>query len=1572
MDVSAEQRLVEQVLDDVERRESTRLVWGLVDGYLTHDELFALISPLLDRAMADHLNLSFLSEEQVIAALLTDGLLHQVLGAVAYRSRMAEGIRLISKLRQLFPKHDAGSKWLTAPTLVADFRFLWRRRRYPARNIPPSLALETIRAEFADIAGLTEMIGGRLRSMDKDYRLSAFQINATMRILDGLSRRITQGTLVSAGTGSGKTLAFYLPALSWTARNLAQGDKSRVQVMALYPRNELLKDQFSEVFKQARSYDGLLSSANSRPIRMAALYGDVPSRAADVEEKVDGKPRWEQVSGGHRCPFLRCAVAACDGAMVWLEADRRVERERLVCAACGNATSEDELMLTRARMLRESPDVLFVTSEMINQRLSDSNYRRLFGLVAPSPKPPDIVLLDEVHLYGSTFGAHIAYLIRRWRAHAKSNTSFVGLSATLRDGAQFFATLVGLAEDQVREVAPLEVDLIPEGAEYGLVLRGDPVSRRALLSTTIQTIMLSARLLDPRSKALARRLFGWRSFVFSDQLDSVTRLFKKSRDAEGRWPDSGRPNMQFAPNGGLARLRSNRGNAARYAGGQDWDFIESVIGHGLSNRLSIARTTSSDRGVDPDSEVIVATAALEVGYDDPAVGIVIQHKAPRDIAAFLQRKGRAGRTRGMRPWTIVVLSDYGRDRICYQAYDQLFDPELPPRNLPIRNRYVQRIQATYVLLEYLSQKLPQGSPAGSVWMDLTAPRPNSVPADEEALEAIWASNAGQLPLRPAERQALHVLAARGQPNTRQIVNWMYAREKRELLARLLRDIGEDPLKLEDLGSAIRLATGLSEEDLRAVLWDYPRPIALSVLPTTYRRLATGWRSAAGRGKDVFGSGPLPDFVPSKLFDDLHLPEVEIVLPGATGGGSRATTRHYLPVLQALGEFAPGKVSWRYDEPLWIAPPALDPAASSIDLDVSQFYEFDDCQPFPIRDGDELSYIEALRPRVAKLQTLPTNVIQDTSNARLDWRTKIVARTKGVEASPPRHMPTASLVKKLHYHGHSEHAPVLVRRFAVGSDASIRRPGASASQDVRFVFAKASRRCGIGFEFEADGIAFEISLPPSLSSEISKYPKANRGLRSLRFADEVRNGSAVSTVVANPFQREWLGAVFLAAVTLEAISGGCTLERAADSVAVGKSRILAVDVLDTIFQSPVEDDSDHHDGDHAPEDRLRQDLVRSLNDPIVLAHLRSAATRLWEPIDDNWEEWLRQVAMTTIGGAILTACAALCPDIDSDDLVVDVDSGVREHDGLSESLENQSDIWLTESVPGGNGLLEAIFAQYLADPGRWCALVEAALGPNDYETTNIQLTRLIDSICSSSPEESVRGDVYAVRAARTSRDLDGAFGLLRRNLSANGYSVFHGFISSLSNRLLRPNSPRGIDEFLKNVIEQWNAAEESTGIEVDNRLIAFLSSADDSIDQLLVRAGFELPLSNRRPWRYNAIYSLLWPRGAVIREASVRFYNPYAGAGITERLLVACLLPSAQAPVDGGRAGWLDTFIARLETEGTATVSLRSDDNKSWMALCSRCVLEPVALDYLNMYPTLKRISRVDANVLISFEIGLTK
>src|SRR5262249_33639909 len=153
-----------------------------------------------------------------IAALQARALLFETddLPYPGFRSRMAETVRLLFRLRQLFPKHAGPDRWLQAATLVSDFRFLWRRRRYPRRDLDMAAALADINEPAGDRqtqAAISALLGGRPPS----FRLAGFQVRAVQRIVDALKRRKQSGTIVSAGTGSGKTLAFYLPALAHVA-----------------------------------------------------------------------------------------------------------------------------------------------------------------------------------------------------------------------------------------------------------------------------------------------------------------------------------------------------------------------------------------------------------------------------------------------------------------------------------------------------------------------------------------------------------------------------------------------------------------------------------------------------------------------------------------------------------------------------------------------------------------------------------------------------------------------------------------------------------------------------------------------------------------------------------------------------------------------------------------------------------------------------------------------------------------------------------------------------------------------------------------------------------------------------------------------------------------------------------------------------------------------------------------------------------------------------------------------------------------------------------------------------------
>ncbi|MBS0552204.1 MAG: DEAD/DEAH box helicase, partial [Proteobacteria bacterium] len=313
------------------------------------------------------------TEARFCQRLLDLGYLTQVFGRplapARYRTRMAEGVRLFARLRQLFPGTHDGTAWVNGATLVADYRLLWRPRKYPARDLTPADVHAAIAARVTD----PRLLGAVKRWLDEGeptWRFARFQIDASARILDGLSTRSPCGTLVAASTGSGKTLAFYLPALAWlSAERKAQPHSRGVRVLALYPRNELLKDQLAEVYSQARKFDDELGRVGTT-LSVGVLFGDTPTTVRKIASQ------WHKTRGV--CPFFRCPK--CNGELR-LQSDQVAEADaRMACRSCGATVDSRQLRFTRQAMVENPPDILFTSVEMMNQRMADSSIRHLFGL----------------------------------------------------------------------------------------------------------------------------------------------------------------------------------------------------------------------------------------------------------------------------------------------------------------------------------------------------------------------------------------------------------------------------------------------------------------------------------------------------------------------------------------------------------------------------------------------------------------------------------------------------------------------------------------------------------------------------------------------------------------------------------------------------------------------------------------------------------------------------------------------------------------------------------------------------------------------------------------------------------------------------------------------------------------------------------------------------------------------------------------------------------------------------------------------------------------------------------------
>jgi hypothetical protein len=1043
----------QSALSRLELQELGLLNWGAVDGSFSEKEAIDVIAGTPDLTLVP---------KDIFRTLCDSQLLVRVGDVLPkrYRTRFAETIRLMLKLRQL----RRNTPWTDGKHLVADARIVHRARQFPRRDISPEKVRQCLADNHID-DDLIETVDTVLANK----QLADFQLEATVGILKSLSTSQNAGFVVSAATSGGKSLAFYLPVLSWVADNALIGDHW-VKAIALYPRNELLKDQLSSAYATSRLLDSRQQKMGRRPITVGAYFGSVPNSTASFKRQGDFSiKQWKATNLGFTCPFIRCPK--CDGSVRWLKTDIAANKEVLNCEStqCGYVTPPDTLRLTRDSLNSNPPDILLTTTEMMNRHMSNAEHWGLFGI---RTRPPRVMLLDEIHTNEGSSGANAAILIRRWRHLTNASPIvFVGLSATLADPRTFFSVLTGLTENQVISVEPQPQNIDSRGAEYMIALRSDPTTGVSPLSTTIQTIMLMRRMLDAKN-IISDGVIGQRLFAFTDKLDVLNRLYDDFRDAEGRDNYKSRNYNPMA----LATLRRPNPNTQNFrqrdGAGQIW-WSPQAIGHNLigDEQLTVGRTASQDPGVD-DRDVIIATASLEVGFNDPTVGAVVQHKAPNGAATFLQRKGRAGRTDVMRPYTVVVLSDFGRDRIAYLSYDQLFSPVVKTVNLPIKNRYVLRMQATYALIDWIAKSITvPGNRMGAAWRYL---------ATKENFDG-------------NRRAAL------------------------DLVSRVL----EGGYERQNLKYFLMNSLGIDDSEVEALFWQAPRSILLHVLPTLHKQL-TSWVEPGL--PDVKGENqkPLRDFIPQAMFGDLLVPEVDIEVPSSNNVGQ--PTSETLGISMALREFTPGRFNRRYgknygQESHWIPVPT---SGGDVRLQLPGIqYDGDWLPSATFIDGGVPVKVPVFRPTGMRL--VKTQGLAGATNASPKWHAQMVgaASTDLELVNSPW---VNSLIKSIDAFCHALGGSLEVRRFMTESNGIlVSTIGQKTPFSATFEDAK-NEKCALGFSLDVDGLKIDLQ---EWAPELSLTPEVQPAMLASWFAYLLENSSHLNEY--SVWSRNWIRVVALGAM-----------------------------------------------------------------------------------------------------------------------------------------------------------------------------------------------------------------------------------------------------------------------------------------------------------------------------------------------------------------------------------------------------------------------------------------------------------
>ncbi|WP_447874303.1 protein DpdJ [Serratia fonticola] len=1500
--------LLHQVLDALEEQENALLVWGDTGGFFSQDELFSIIQ----RVLRDKAHEEVVEVEEVMEGLLDTGMLIQVphlYGMPVWRTRMGETVHLLRNLRQWM----TGQSLEESRTLVSDYRFIRRPRSYPKRVAEPTALISEWKTSLSLSERACEIMHHALAS-DKPFYLAGFQVRSTERITNlwrQHSRRsdTASGTIVCAGTGSGKTLSFYLPALTSLAEEICTDPRRKVRILAIYPRKELLKDQFAETFAQCRKLDACMLAAAGRKIRIGAFFGDTPTKAEWSRKDVKGKQGLP--FGLMKCqqPDPADSRQVCGGQLIWRRDDVFNNHEVLTCANCHHQLDQSEILITRntQQLPGNAPDILFTTTEMLNLQMNSGWSNHLFGV--GEGHGPTLVLLDEVHTYSGTTGAQTALLLRRWMQRTDCLPHFVGLSATLADAQHFFANLVGAPEEHVVLIQPDATEMMEEGAEYLLALRGDPVSETALLSTTIQASMLMARMMDGET-GKSKGTWGKKTFIFTDTLDGNNRLYYDLSDAEG-WKTG--PQQSRIYRSPLALLRhpyEPQGLERRKTElGQNWK-VAMEIGHDLAENKVISRTSSQDTGVDARADVVVATSSLEVGYNDPQVGAVLQHKAPNDVASYLQRKGRAGRPRGMRPWMLVILSEFGRDRVAFQRYEGLMSPEIKRQGLPLGNQHVQKMQAAMAVLDWLSKV----GEFKDIWGMLRKPE-----RDKKKFAHYF--------------RRLKLL----------IEDVLLAGRRQNELARYLED-----------------ALQLSDRAIQSILWSPPRSIMFEFLPTILRNITSRWSAngiewAALRVQSLDneedryrGGSPVPEYIPQNLFSELNLPELDIRLKRGYNDEEHWET---LSFWLGFREFAPGRLSKRYaiksnNSTDWLVPDGYEPVAGK----GRQYRDFPVNEAFGETwqvEGEvehQGRMIKVIKPSKVLTTRADVRRLSDKSNAQLQWSLSILNSDIALPNEVPKGVWKQTL-RDITFFNHQHMTPLELVRFSTGAQASLRFQNKDRAH-VEFTWTSGDENVGVGSRQWVDAMRLRFNLSCEKVLHLLRQDDIQRGMRPIYFQHLVKQ---LPEFEFDSFKADWAIECFMALLAETLATGHhLSVESALHDISSLKGMERLVAIPASLFQPDI-------DNENGSEQLLQISLRELLTRPEIQQSLIDCADALWKPLTDieGFDKWARQVLADTLAAGMQQTMSSLLPDVDERAVVTDsfwMEDARQETEWL--------EIWLCEMESGGSGILIRLQQAWNDDPVTFLNVFVRNLSASDYEQIDFDLRTVLSLL---QTDDELRDAVSAVREAENYETRCEANKNLHLHLSRRGFRLSHSFTSVLYSRILRSGSSNDTDEHLYNLLSDWTQLEESMGIEFNLNIMSHALAVKSLGTRADASDVFNVQCRNQ---------NVLWPRGHTIRQAELSFYNMFCSRKpITERLLAGALFNEHIEQIILDSADWLEELHFALCKGGRAELILHREHLHQLHYVITTIQIEPVDHLGLLLYPRLGEVRRERDSFILRIELA---
>lgn len=695
--------------------------------------------------------------KRLIEQLVDEGHLLYVHNRQQVRTHVAEMARYFALMRQRLGKD---THYRFTPNLVkmvkldsADRqqpimgrdRDAATRFRQPIRKINEYVADDETNPawELEDTVGTDwrDVVGETMETMSRFFddglpaefdSLAAYQARAFRDIyLDAVTDRPDSSStahVVTASTGGGKTEAFLFPTLAYCL-TAAKANINGNKAVLTYPRRDLCDNQFERAFKYITALNRIEGSLD-------ASFEDAPLTISLQHSSKDD---------------LTLDCPDCDGELAVPEDYRETEFQ------CSRTPSHSIEYATTDR--GKPADIIVTTQNSLHRRLMDKYGQTAFW---DRPYPPKFMVLDEVHVYTDQAGMNVANVVRRFkqamthRAHQQSPT-LVASSATINNAEDFTKRIFDT--DAAKRIQPREDEKDTLSREHFIFVKatdprdvkipvGDSMYKprdewddvnpttATNLSCMIQVAfgfyhtMRKERAGDrPGLDADKDRVLG-----FVDSIDSVSRLGGYVQEAEQnglyklRIPDAilgERDNNPDCPRDLFRGATDDTYDEAAvcdstipnpnltpcpvYEDGECWwtmrdrglDLGEMKV---AIHRSGNTKILSSDSQGEDDWDELITTSALEVGFDHESIIGTFQYRAPRNVPAFIQRKGRGGRDAKDEPITVVVLGSTPTDSYYFHHATYLSKPREEHLKIPLdeNNRFIMREHMTAALIDYFN------------------------------------------------------------------------------------------------------------------------------------------------------------------------------------------------------------------------------------------------------------------------------------------------------------------------------------------------------------------------------------------------------------------------------------------------------------------------------------------------------------------------------------------------------------------------------------------------------------------------------------------------------------------------------------------------------------------------------------------------------------------------------------------------------------------------------------------------------------------------------------------------------